>query len=81
MLGVGTDAALRLLGVTSLPGEETGAFQTLGGFVLHRLQRMPREGERFAWNGFGFEVADADRQRIDRILIQRLPPVPALLSP
>ena len=73
------DAALetkelrRLLGVSRLPGEESGSFQTLGGFALHQFQRVPREGEHFSWGGFQFEVADVDRQRIDKILIQRLP--------
>jgi putative hemolysin len=73
------DAALEvdelktLLGGAPLPGESTDEFQTLGGFVLAQLRRIPREGEKFEWGGFRFEVADMDRQRLDKVLIQRLP--------
>ena len=69
------DAALerkalkQLLGVTHLPGEDQSAYETLGGFVLHQFQRIPGEGEHFEWGGFHFEVADMDRQRLDKILI------------
>lgn len=76
------DAALeleklkRLLAVPQLPGEADDEFQTLGGFVLAQLQRIPREGDHFLSSGFRFEVADMDRHRLDKVLIQRQPPEP-----
>jgi len=66
------DDLKRLLGVERLPGEEDGAYQTLSGFVLQQMQRVPREGEHFAWDRFRFEIADMDRHRLDKILIQPL---------
>jgi putative hemolysin len=60
------------LGVDSLPGEEDGEFETLGGFVLHHMQRMPCEGDHFDCGGFRFEVADVDRHRLDKLLIKPL---------
>ncbi len=66
------DALKELLGVRQMPGEDQEAYQTLSGFVLHRMQRMPREGDHFQWSGFRFEVADMDRHRLDKILIQPL---------
>lgn len=66
------DELKRLLAVKELPGETEEEFQSLGGFVLAQLQRIPREGDHFEWNGFRFEIADVDRHRIDKILIQRL---------
>ena len=68
------DALRQLLGTKALPGEEQQAYETLGGFVLHQMQRIPREGDHFEWNGFRFEIADMDRHRLDKVLIQTLKP-------
>lgn len=51
--------------------EESGEFQTLAGFVLHALGRIPGVGESFAMAGFRFEVVDMDARRVDRVLISR----------
>lgn len=68
------DELKELLGVNLMPGEESDSFETLSGFVMHQMQRMPREGDHFEWGGFRFEVADMDRHRLDKILIRRLNP-------
>ncbi len=47
-------------------------FQTLAGYIVNRLDRLPAEGESFKAGGFEFEVVDMDRQRIDKVLIRRL---------
>jgi putative hemolysin len=52
---------------------EREPFQTLAGYIVHRLDRLPAEGETFKAGGFEFEVIDMDRQRIDKVLIRRLP--------
>jgi putative hemolysin len=52
---------------------EREPFQTLAGYIVHRLDRLPSEGETFQAGGFEFEVIDMDRQRIDKVLIRRLP--------
>lgn len=68
------EALKRLLAVNQLPGELDEEFQTLGGFVLTQLQRIPCEGDHFLASGFRFEVADMDGHRVDKVLIQRPPP-------
>jgi putative hemolysin len=40
---------------------------------VHRLDRLPVEGEAFDAGGFQFEVIDMDRQRIDKVMIRKLP--------
>ncbi len=59
-----------------LPGEDENRFSTLGGFILHRLGHIPREGEKFLWDGFEFEIIDMDRQRIDKVLVTPRAPKP-----
>jgi putative hemolysin len=56
------------LNVPSLPEEETGAYETVGGFVLSRLGHVPAVGDHFEWGNWRFEVVDMDGRRIDRIL-------------
>lgn len=55
-----------------LPGEETGYFQTLGGFIMSYLGHIPKTSERFDWEGLRFEIVDMDRIRIDKVLVTRL---------
>jgi putative hemolysin len=52
-----------------LPGEEE--FNTLGGFVMHMLGRVPAVADHFEWNGWRLEVVDMDRKRVDKVLVAR----------
>ncbi|MDD5261188.1 MAG: hemolysin family protein [Methylacidiphilales bacterium] len=69
-----TDDAKAALGIRELSGEDEGDYQTLGGFVLQQLGHIPAEGETVKWKNFQFEILDMDRQRIDKILVKKLPP-------
>ena len=68
------DDLKELLGVPRLPAEERGDYRTLGGFVMSHLGRVPHEGDRFDWGGFGFEVVDMDGHLVDKVLIAKLSP-------
>jgi putative hemolysin len=45
-------------------------FDTIAGFVLHELERIPVSGETFEWRGFEFEIVDMDGQRIDKLIVK-----------
>lgn len=60
----------------SIEGEESGDFQTLGGFVMFMLGKVPAAADKVEWNGFSFEVVDMDRTRVDKVLVIA-PPAPA----
>jgi putative hemolysin len=49
--------------------EEEQEFDTLGGFVIDQLQRIPNAGDNFEWRGFTFEIMDMDGARIDKLLV------------
>ncbi|MDI6695050.1 MAG: hemolysin family protein [Anaerolineales bacterium] len=57
----------------ALPEYDKGLFQTLGGFVMNMLGRIPMPGDHFEWNGLRFEVMDMDGMRIDKVLVQQMP--------
>jgi putative hemolysin len=44
---------------------------TLSGFVADHLGRIPRTGDAFAWEGFGFEVLRATARRAERVSITK----------
>ncbi len=73
---MGIDDFRRRFSLPPLPGEEDGDFETVGGFVVDRLGRIPNAGEYFTWNGRRFEVVDMDRHRVDKILLSPPPPAP-----
>jgi putative hemolysin len=58
-----------LFNVDHLPGEEDNLFETLGGFVMAHLGRIPVVGDRFEWNDIRFEVVDMDGRRVDQVLV------------
>lgn len=57
-----------------LPGEERGSYQTLGGFVISQLGRIPSAADYFEWDGLRFEVMDMDGNRVDKILVMPAEP-------
>jgi putative hemolysin len=59
------------------PDEASGAYQTLAGFVLNQLGRVPKPGDCFDWDGHCFEVVDMDNNRIDQVMVSRKAPVRA----
>lgn len=44
-------------------------FDTLAGFILHQLKRIPLTGDKLEWEGFSLEIIDMDAQRIDKVLV------------
>lgn len=50
--------------------EGENEFDTLAGFILHELKRIPATGDTFTWRGFDFEIIDMDGQRIDKVLVK-----------
>ncbi len=56
-----------------LPGEAENAFNTLGGFIMHMLGRIPTVTEHVEWEDLRFEVMDMDKNRVDKVLVTRTP--------
>ncbi|UCG80031.1 MAG: HlyC/CorC family transporter [Desulfobacterales bacterium] len=60
--------------------DETGfaipkeGFETVGGYVLHRLGRIPRKGETFTDRGLSVHVVEADRYGVKTVELIRTEP-------
>lgn len=60
---------LALFEKTEWMNEGEQEFDTLAGFILHQLERIPRTGDKLSWRIFNFEIIDMDAQRIDKVLV------------
>lgn len=58
-----------LLGLKEFPDNERGLYETLAGFMIKRLDKMPAIGEKFEWESYTFEIMDMDGKRVDRVLV------------
>jgi putative hemolysin len=57
------------LGIFELPQEENEEYSTLSGFILSYLGHIPRDGEKFKWGKYQFEIMDMDHHKIDKVLV------------
>jgi putative hemolysin len=54
---------------TEFMNEGEHDFDTVAGFILQQLKRIPETGETLEWKGFRFEIIDMDGNRIDKVLV------------
>ena len=56
-----------------------GEYETVGGFLAGLCGSIPEVGDKFAWNGFTFQVTSKDGARLERIRVtRRVPPTGAV---
>ncbi len=49
-------------------------YETLAGFIMYRLRKIPRPADWVEHEGYKFEVVDIDHYKIDQLLVTRLAP-------
>lgn len=49
-----------------------GQYDTLAGFLMLMLRRIPRRTDSVAWSGHRFEVMDVDGYKIDQVMVTRM---------
>ena len=54
---------------SSFPGEGEGWFMTVGGLLMHQLDRVPVASDYLDYAGYRFEVVDMDKNRVDKVLV------------
>lgn len=60
----------RVLDIDALLHEDE--YETLAGFLMVMLRRVPKRTDSVVWAGYKFEVMDVDSYRIDQVLVTRL---------
>lgn len=62
---------MRALSLDDFPDWEN--YETLAGFIMYQLKKVPRPADWVAHAGFKFEVVDVDHYKIDQLLVSRIP--------
>jgi CBS domain containing-hemolysin-like protein len=62
---------MRTLNLDELPQQDE--YETLAGFLMVMLRRIPRRTDTVEWGGCRFEVLDVDNCKIDQVMVSRLP--------
>ena len=73
------DEFKEIFNLPTLPHEDE--YETLSGFVMLSLGRVPQTADQFEWHGLRFEVIDMDGRRVDKVLVTTLPQRPLAVEP
>lgn len=69
----GATAAADLMRVLDIDdGDGSEHYETVAGFMMYHLRKIPRRTDRVDFAGYRFEVLDVDNHRIDQLLVSRL---------
>jgi putative hemolysin len=49
--------------------EQRGSYNTLGGFTIIQLGKIPQAADKFDWEDLRFEIMDMDGNRVDKVLV------------
>ena len=64
------DDVERVFDFGQLPEDET--YETLAGFMMYMLRKIPKLTDHIEYGGYRFEVIDVERHRIDQILVTKI---------
>ncbi len=64
---------LRAIGADAADLPQRGQYDTLAGFLMVMLRRVPRRTDSAEWGGFRLEVLDVDNCRVDQVLVTARP--------
>ena len=62
---------MRVLQLDDMPHNDE--YETLAGFLMVMLRRVPRRTDHVNWKHYKFEVLDVDSYRIDQVMVTRMP--------
>jgi CBS domain containing-hemolysin-like protein len=68
--GTPIDDVIRALHIEEFP--QSGAYETIGGFMMYMLRKIPKRTDFVIFSGYKFEVVDIDNYRIDQLLVTRV---------
>ena len=76
--GTPIDDVMRVLDIDDFP--QSGNYETIGGFMMYMLRKIPKRTDFVKFSGYKFEVVDIDSYRIDQLLVTRIDERPPVLS-
>jgi len=68
--GTPIEDVMRVLHIEDFP--QSGNYETIGGFMMFMLRKIPKRTDFVKFAGFKFEVVDIDSYKIDQLLVTRI---------
>lgn len=62
---------MRVLDIEQFP--DTESYETIAGFMMYTLRKIPKRTDFVIHGGYKFEVVDIDNYKIDQLLVTRVP--------
>jgi len=68
------DGRIEIKEIETLVGEKfpKGPYETLGGFIVYYLGRMPMASEEIYYNNLKFTILQTNKRRIQEVLIEKV---------
>ncbi len=60
----------RALGILAFPNQEN--YETMAGFIMYLLKKIPKRTDYVEYAGYKFEVVDIDNYRVDQLLVSKI---------
>ncbi len=76
--GTPIDDVMRVFDIDDFP--QSGNYETIGGFMMYMLRKIPKRTDFVKFSGYKFEVVDIDSYRIDQLLVTRIDERPPVLN-
>lgn len=67
---------LRVLDLTAFPEEEN--YETIGGFMMYMLRKIPKKTDFVLYDNYKFEIIDTENFKIDQLLVSRCKDMPVV---
>ena len=77
--GTPIDDVMRVLDIDEFP--QSGNYETIGGFMMFMLRKIPKRTDSVKYSGYKFVVVDIDNYRIDQLLVTRIDNKATVLTP
>ncbi len=61
----------RVLDIEEFP--EDAGYETMAGFMMYMLRKIPKRTDFVEFSGYKFEVVDIDNYKVDQLLVTRMP--------
>lgn len=68
--GTPIENVMRALDIDDFPHSDN--YETIGGFMMYTLRKIPKRTDSVRFAGYKFEVVDIDSYKIDQLLVTRL---------
>lgn len=57
---------------SQFPNEQSNSYNTLAGFIMSYMEKIPNVADHFEYDEWRFEIVDMDQSQIDKVLMERL---------